>query len=289
MVVPAPVTARIDLDVPSAPTSLVITGRMLVWSDSLGATWTMPSDGSKPAVQLSDAQRPNFAFHLVVAGDAVFATSRKDLLRVDPGGVQAMNLKLEDLPEESAADASAVYITLFKRTKVMRVPIAGGPPAKLADVSRGVLGIHGTTLYAASYSTGTLVALPTAGGPAKQLASNLPRPTAVAADDSAVYVYCERDKAIRRIELADGSVKIIARDLENSDDLISDGPYLWTFTWGAQPGLVRVMKDGSRAAQRLTTDLKTPNKVAVDAHAVYVSSREHARIVKLVKSALPAP
>ncbi|MBA3461532.1 MAG: hypothetical protein H0T46_16340, partial [Deltaproteobacteria bacterium] len=271
------------------PTSIVIVDDTLVWSDSLGATWMMPSDGSKPAAQLSDAQRPNFAFHLVVAGDTVFATSRKDLLRVQSDGVHAMNLRLKELPEESAADASAVYITMFKRSEVMRIPISGGAPTKLADVPRGVLGIHGGTLYAASYSAGTLVAIPTAGGPAKQLASNLPRPTAVAADDSAVYVYCERDKAIRRIDLAGGAVTIIARDLENSDDLVSDGPYLWTITWGAQPGLVRVMKDGSRPAQRLTADIKTPNKVTVDAHAVYVSSREHSRIVKLVKSALPAP
>lgn len=288
-VVPAPVAARIDLEVPSAPTSLVVLDRMLVWTDGLGAVWSMPSDGSMPAVQLSDAQRPNFAFHLVRAGDQVFATSRKDLLRVGTDAVRAMNLRLEELPEESAGDATALYITMFKRTKVMRIPISGGSPTKLADVPRGVLGIHGTTLYAASYSAGTLVAIPTTGGAAKQIASNLPRPTAVAADDSAVYVYCERDRAIRRIDLADGGVRVIARDLENSDDLISDGPYLWTFTWGAQPGLVRVMKDGSRAAQRLTTDLKTPNKVAVDAHAVYVSSRAHNRIVKLVKSALPAP
>lgn len=289
MVVPAPVAARINLDVPTAPTSIVVVGDTLHWSDSLGSIWTMPSDGSKPAAQLSDAQRPNFAFHLVAAGDAVVATSRKDLLRVEGGGVHAMNLRLKELPEESAADASAVYITMFKRSEVTRIPLRGGAPSKLAEVSRGVLGIHGGTLYAASYSAGTLVAIPTAGGPAKQLASNLPRPTAVAADESAVYVYCERDKAIRRIELAGGAVTIIARDLENSDDLISDGPQLWTFTWGARPGLVRVMKDGSRPVQRLTTDIKTPNKVAVDADAVYVSSREHNRIVKLVKSALPAP
>jgi hypothetical protein len=288
-VIPATVTARIDLDVPSAPTSLVVLDRMLVWTDSLGSVWSMPSDGSAPAAQLSDAQRPNFAFHLVRAGDRVFATSRKDLLSVGRDAVRAMNLRLQELPEESAGDASALYFTMFKRTEVMRVPISGGAPTKLADVSRGVLGLHGTTLYAASYSGGTLVAIPTAGGPAVQLASNLPRPTAVAADDTAVFVYCERDKTIRRIDLADHRVSVIARDLENSDDLISDGLYLWTFTWGAQPGLVRVMKDGSRAAQRLTTDIKTPNKVAVDAQAVYVSSREHDRITKLVKSALPPP
>jgi len=286
-----PVTARFDLDVPSAPTSLVVLGGKLLWTDSLGAIWTMPSDGRTAAVQLSDAQHPNFAFHLFRAGDRAFATSRGDLLRVDPDGrVHALGVKgLKDLPEESTGDASSLYITMFKRTEVLRVAAIGGAPKKLADVARGVLGIHGETLYAASYTGGTLVAIPTAGGPAKTIASGLPRPTAVAADEAAVYVYGERDGAVRRIDLADGSVRVIARDLTNSDDIVSDGAYLYTFTWGPAPGLVRLWKDGSHAAQRLTTDLATPNKIAVDDEAIYVSSRDQRRIVKLVKAALPAP
>ncbi len=288
---PATVTARFDLDVPSAPTSLVVVGDKLVWTDSLGAIWSMPSDGHTAAVQLSDSQHPNFAFHVFRAGDDVFATSRGDLLRVDAdGSVHAMRVKgLLDLPEESAGDASALYITMFKRTEILRVPVGGGAPKKLADLARGVLGIHGGTLYAASYTGGTLVAIPVAGGAAKTIASNLPRPTAVAADDTAVYVYCERDQSVRRIDLADGGVHVIARELTNSDDLIADGAYLYTFTWGAAPGLVRLWKDGSHPAQRLTTDLATPNKIAVDVSSVYGSSRDQRRIVKLIKAALPPP
>ncbi len=287
----APIVPRIDLDVPSAPTSLVVIGEKLLWTDDLGAVWSMPSDGSVHAVQLSDATHPNFAFHLFRAGDQVFATSRGDLLRVSAeGNVVALGVTgLADLPEESAGDAAGLYITVFKHTSVLRVPITGGKPSKLADVSRGVLGLHGKTLYVASYTNGTLVAIPTAGGQARSIAANLPRPTAVAADDTAAFVYCERDKAVRRIDLADGSVHVIARDLENSDDLLLDGAYVYTFTWGAQPGLVRIAKDGSHAVQRLTSDLETPNKIAADDAAIYVSSRDRPRIVKLLKSALPAP
>lgn len=289
--VTAPIVARVDLEVPSAPTSLVVQGSTLFWSDGLGAIWSMPSDGSAPARQLGDALHAGFAFHLFAAGDQVFATSRKDLLRIgSDGGVHPLGVTgLADLPEESAGDARGLYLTVFKRTEVLRVPLTGGKPTKLADVSRGVLGLHGETLYVASYANGSLVAVPTRGGPAKTIASNLVRPTAVAADDTAVFVYGERDRAVRRIDLADGGVHVIARDLENSDDLVSDGAYVYTFTWGAQPGLVRIAKDGSHAAQRLTTDLKTPNKIAIDASAIYVSSRDQHRIVKLFKAALPHP
>lgn len=258
-------------------------GGTLYWTDAVGAIWSMPADGSAPARQLSDGQKPGFAFHLFRAGERVFATSRKDLLRVDADHtVKALGLRLADLPEESAGDASALYITLFKRPEVLRIGATDSARSTLASVPRGVLGIHGDTLYVASYSAGTLVAVPVRGGAARTIATGLPRPTSVAADGEAAYVYCERDHSVRRIELATRATTVIAKELENSDDLVSDGRFLYTITWGSQPGLVRIAKDGS-ATERLTNDLRHPTKVAVDDSSVYVSSREENRIVRLRK------
>jgi hypothetical protein len=283
---PAPAPARVDLAVPTAPTSLVALGGALYWSDALGAIWTMPSDGRSPARQLSDGQK--FAFHLFRAGDRVFATSRKDLLRIDAdGSVNALGLKLAELPEESVGDAGALYITLFKRTEVLRIGATDNRRTTLASVPRGVLGLHGDTLYAASYSTGALVAVPVRGGAPRTIATGLPRPTAVAADAEAAYVYCERDRSVRRIELATGATTVIATGLENSDDLVSDGPHLWTISWGPQPGLVHIDKDGSAPAARLTADVRHPTKIAVDEHAIYVSSRDEPRIVRMPRALLP--
>lgn len=278
-----PVPARRDLAVPTAPTSLAVSGGALYWTDALGAIWTMPSDGSAPAKQLSDGQTPGFAFHLVRAGERVFATSRKDLLRIDADhSVHALGLKLPELPEESVGDAAALYITMFKRTDVLRISATDSARSVRASVSRGVLGVHGDTLYIASYSTGTLTAVPTSRGAAVVIATNLPRPTAVAADDRAAYVYCERDRTVRRIDLATRDVTVIARELENSDDLVADGAYLWTISWGPEPGLVRIAKDGS-STERMTNDVRRPTKLAVDARSVYVSSRDENRIVRLTK------
>jgi hypothetical protein len=285
---PAVVPARTDLATPTPPTSLVALGGALFWSDAFGAIWTMRADGSTPARQLSDGQKPGFAFHLFRAGERVFATSRKDLLRVDAdGSVHAMSLKLAELPEESVGDAGSLYITLFKRTEVLKIGATDRSRTTLATVPRGVLGIHGDTLYIASYSTGALVAVPTRGGAARTITTGLPRPTAVAADDEAVYVYCERDRTVRRVELAGGATTVIARGLENSDELLSDGPLLWTISWGPEPGLVHVSKDGSRPAARLTRDLRRPTKLTVDDHAIYVSSRDEPRIVRIPRGLVP--
>ncbi len=211
----------------------------------------------------------------------MFATSRKDLLRIDADQtVHALGLKLPELPEESVGDDGSLYITLFKRTEVLRIDAADGKRTTIATVPRGVLAIHGDTLYVASYSAGTLVAIPTNGGASRTVTSGLPRPTAVTADAEAAYVYCERDKSVRRIEVATGATTVIAKDLENSDDLVNDGSQVWAITWGDDPGLVRIAKDGS-ATVRLTHDLRHPTKMAVDADSVYVSSREENRIVRV--------
>lgn len=286
---PAVVESRRDLAVPTPPTSLVALAGALYWTDSFGAIWTMRADGSTPARQLSDGQKPGFAFHLFRAGERVFATSRKDLLRVDADdSVHALALKLPELPEESVGDARSVYITLFKRPEVLRIGATDLARTTLATVPRGVLGIHRDTLYVASYSAGTLVAVPTAGGAARTIATGLPRPTAVAADDEAAYVYCERDRSVHRIDLASGARTVIARELENSDDLVNDGSHLWTISWGARPGLVLVSKDGSAPPVRLANDLRRPTKVAIDQDAIYVSGRDEPRIVRIPRTALPA-
>lgn len=284
------VVARQDFAVGESPMSLIVHGATLYWTDSLGSIWSMPSDGSGTPKQLSDQKSPNFAFRLFAAGDQVLATSRKDLLRVasPDGPVTLAGLKgLRDNPEEATGGGAFAYLTVFKRNEIVRAPAGGGGAVKrLATLPRGVLGLHGDTLYAASYSTGVLVAIP-ADGAVKTVARGFNRPTAVAADETHVFVYSERDKTLTKVEIATGTLSVLARDLENSDDLMSDGPWLYVFTWGARPALLRIAKDGSRAPEVIAADLKSPYRIAADADSIYVTSRDQNTIVKLAKAALP--
>lgn len=272
--------------------SLIVSGRFLYWTDSLGSIWSMPSDGTGTPKQLSDHETPNFAFRLFTAGDQVLATSRKDLLRIasPDGPVKLAGVTgLLDNPEEATGGTGFAYVTVFKRNEILRVDAGGGGTAKkLATLPRGVLGLHGDTLYAASYSTGLLIAIP-ADGAVKTIARGFNRPTAVAADATHVFVYSEKDKTLTKVDIATGELSVLARDLVNSDDLLVDGPWLYVFTWGATPALLRIAKDGSRAPQVIATDLKSPYRIAADAEAIYVTSRDQNAIVKLAKSALPPP
>jgi hypothetical protein len=154
----------------------------------------------------------------------------------------------------------------------------------IGKLRRGVLAEHGDTLYAISYSTGALVAIPKAGGKPRPIARGFVRPTALAADATHAYVYTERDRTLRGVELASGTQARLADGLVNSDDLVADGRWLYTYSWD-RPGaarLVRVAKDGS-AIETLADDLASPSHIAIADEAVYVTSRDQNKIVRIRK------
>ncbi len=279
---------RAELPTGEAPTSMVVAGEAVLWTDTAGGIWSMPADGSGAPRRLSDQKTPSFAFQLFTAGGEVLATSRGDLLRVGvPGGPVTLARigGLLEYPLEAAADASFIYLTMFKRPEIVRVAVAGGRATKLAELPRAVLALRGDTLYAASYATGTLVAIDTATGRSRTVARGLPKPTAIAADDTHVFAYCEHSEALLRIDAASGAVRELARGLVNSDDVVLDGDHVYTRTWGARPALVRVAKDGSRPRE-LIAELPSPTDIAFDAGGVYVASRDGRRILRLDRAAL---
>lgn len=282
--------ARVDLPTGVPPTSLVLAGGTLVFTDDTGGIWSMPADGSAGAQKLSDPGAPGFAFQLFTAGSEVFATSRGDLLRV---GVPRGPVKLGKIgglveyPLEAVADDDYIYLTMFKRSEIVRVPVAGGRAVEVATLPRAVLALHGETLYAASYATGVLVAITPATRASRVVARGLAKPTAIVADATHVYAYCEHDETLRRIDAATGDVIELARGLVNADDVVLDGEYVYARTWGRRPGLVRVGKDGARPSE-LLAELPSPTDIAFDAESVYVASREGKRIVRLARAKLQA-
>ncbi|HEY5951227.1 MAG TPA: hypothetical protein VIV40_37300, partial [Kofleriaceae bacterium] len=242
--------------------------------------WMMPVTGGEPK-QLSDQHGIGFSFHPVVAGGDVFVSGKRDFVRVTlpEGAVKKLGLALPEDPEEVVADDHAIYVTLFKRDEVMAIPL-GASAKPLFTFRRGVLAVHGSTLYAVSYATGVLVAIPTSGGKPTTIAKGFVRPTALAADDTAAFIYTEKDRTLRRVELATGATSVLAGDLDNSDDLVSDGAWLYTVSWPNQ--LVRIAKDGS-ARDVIAGDLKSPTHIAIDADFLYVVSRDQNKIVRLPK------
>lgn len=268
--------------------TLVVWREHIVWTDAAGAIWSMPTSGGTPK-QLSDQKSPNFAFKLFLAGNELFATSRKDLLRVEsPDGPVKMAgvLSLPDNPIDATGTDDYVYMTVFKRDEIMRASIAGGGAKKIANIPRGVIARNGDTLFIASYSTGALVSIPLAGGAPTTLATGLVRPTAIAADGVRVFVYSEKQQSIRRIVIATKETTVIAEGLTNADELVADGAWLYTYSWQPRGQLVRIAKDGGHPPQILADELKSPYAIAFDGDSIYATVRDQNKIIKIAKGAL---
>jgi hypothetical protein len=273
--------ARIDYAVGESPMASVVAGDRLVWTDAAGAIWMRRLGHGKPT-QLSDQHGIGFMFRPVVAGGDVYVSTKRDFAKVSlpTGRVDKLGLALAENPEQVIADDRAIYVTLFRRDEVMAIPLDGSAPTKLFVVRRGVLAQHGDRVYAVSYSTGVLGWVPKRGGAMRTVTSRFRRPTALAVDDTHAFVYTEVDKTLHMVAIASGATTVLATDLENADEVVSDGEWLYTFSWPSR--VLAIAKDGSRT-EVLADDLKSPSHIAVDAEAIYVVSRDQRKIVRLLK------
>lgn len=279
---PAPRPSWPDYPVATLPMDLVLHRGTLVWADLAGAIWTMPADGSGAPAQVSEQHRDGFAAHPSVAGDRVIARVGKGLIVIEVPGGAVTHVRITGVPdvlEDVVGDASTIFFTVFNHDQVMRVPITGGPAQHVLDAKTGVLALHGSTLYIASYATGDLLAVPTTGGAPRTVARKLAHPTALAVDDTAAYVYTEGDQRLTRVELATGATQIVGEHLENSDEVELAADALYTVSWPNK--LVRLPKVPGAAPATLTDKLFQPRGVVRDEQFVYVTSDQPPRIVRV--------
>jgi hypothetical protein len=273
-------STRREFAAPTGPSSVAIAGGALVWTDIAGSIWTMPVDGGTPK-ELTNQHDHAFAFHAVRAGDRVVVTTKRGLDVVIAGAVTVIDAKLPEQPEEAVADDRSIYVTLFKRNEIMRVELAG-TARTLTSFPRGVLALHGDTLYVASYSTGVLETISTSGGVARKLAGGFVRPTAIAVDDRDAFVYTEKDETLHRVALATGEVTTLATGLVNADDLALDGDSIYTVSWDHPARLLRIPKTGG-PPQVLASDLKTPRSLVIDGAYVWLVDRDRSLILRIPK------
>jgi len=279
---------RVELAVGITPISMVVRGPELVITDSTGAVYVLPADGSSQTPKkLSDQHGVGFAYRAFEAGGEILATAHLGLFHIALPDGPVTKLEVHGLPEspESAiGDDQYAYVSIFKHNDVMRVPAHGGDAMRLTSLKNSVLGTNGKTVFAASYTTGELFAL---DKPAP-IAKGLLHPTAVTADATAAYLYCEGDGTLRRVDLATGAITTLADHLVNSKELHVDGPWIYTRTW-AEHGdkLVRIAKDGKRPMQVLADDLAEPQAIVVTPEAVFIGNKRRNTIIRFDKSHFP--
>ncbi|HEY5924901.1 MAG TPA: DUF5050 domain-containing protein [Kofleriaceae bacterium] len=276
-----------------SPMSMTLAGDTLMWTDPKGSLWSMPASGGKPT-ELSHQHlpgRPMF-MNLATHAGAVIASRQGDLVRVDvpEGPLVPLGLELgEDSLLEMVSDGTALYATSYEQRSAI-YKIVDGKKTKLLDHRSASIEVRGGTLYALSYSTGTLVAVKTSGGTPRTIARGLPKPTGFDVDDTSAYAWCEKDATLRKIDLKTGKITVLeSKDLGNSDVVVADGDWVYLHTWLGpnQSKSLRVAKDGSRT-EVLADELTAPYDIAIDDQWVFVSERDQNRILRFKKSEIVA-
>jgi len=271
-----------DHEVPTLPMDLVLHRGTLVWADLAGAIWTMPADGSRPPKQVSEQHRDGFAAQPFVAGDRVMARCGKGLLAIEVSSGAVTHVPITGVPdvlEDVVGDGSTIFFTILNHDQVMRVPITGGAAQHVLEAKNAVLALRGPTLYVASYGTGDLLEVPTAGGAPRAIARKLNHATALAVDAAAAYVYTEGSQRLNRIELATGATTVLGEHLDNSDEVELAADAIYTVSWPNQ--LVRLPKVAGAGRATLTDKLFQPRGVVHDERFVYVTSDQPPRIVRI--------
>lgn len=281
---PAPDSVRV-FATPTQPMSLVLFHDTLVWADAGASIWAMPADGSAPPKQLSEQHRDGLATRPFIAGDKLYAKAGKGLLRitVPDGPVTKLTWTgVPTLPETVASDGTTAVMTLFQNTQILRAPMEGGAAQPVTSAKRALVAVAGGTLYIASFTTGTLTAMPIAGGTPKTIASKLPQPTALEVEGAFAYLYTEGNKRVVRVELASGKTDVLGEQLENSDEVDVAEDAVYTVSWPNK--LVRLPKAPGGASTALASDLHQPRGIAHDQKWVYVTSDSPARIVRVLRA-----
>ena len=297
---PAPGRLELSINQPGVLQQLQLVNGSLVWRAS-GATWMMRGDGTGCIASVNDGlqrdrESSDIKAAFVMVGGRLHALTRHAIVRYGAAASGPHDriaiAALPDDPVVVVSDGTFLYTQLFASDTIMRVPLAGGDASVLAELPRGagklgvVLAIHDGVIYAASYTTGDLVAIPTTGGATRSIAHALPGPRALAVDASGVYVLYQRAKPngselegqLRRIDPKTGASQVLATNLFNGGHVTLDGPFAYVPSRSTAYGddvehngkLYKVAKDGSSPPQILLEGMQDLGPILVDDHAIIV-------------------
>jgi hypothetical protein len=183
---------------------------------------------------------------------------------------------------------------MFEAPSVWR--FADGAHHPVLDVKQADIAIRNGTLYAMSYYANAFMSVPTAGGKPRTIA-RVPSPTAFAVDDVAGYAWCEKDHALRKIDLKTGKVtELWKAQLVKPDAIVSDGDWIYAaaslagtvdatggYAEGDAVQLVRIAKDGSQL-QVLVDGLKGLGPITADADAIYAAPVQSGVVLRVDKA-----
>jgi hypothetical protein len=176
-------------------------------------------------------------------------------------------------PAVLVPSGSELVTTVFEKKNnlrtLLRVPMAGGAPVRLASAAMGVpsVALDAERVYWTSYLEGTVSAVPLRGGKVELLVSELVRPFGIGVDPASVYFSTRRAgrRALMKVAKTGGPSTLLVEDQRGVHSLRVDGGSVF---WTTEDGVAKVSTSGG-GVRVLARERSRPTAIDVSAGYVY--------------------
>ncbi|HEY1549795.1 MAG TPA: hypothetical protein VGG28_18330 [Kofleriaceae bacterium] len=276
---PEPFT-RLEIPGSDRLASLIVVGDRLVWTDSQGSIWTMPTTGGNARELANQHEGSDWPMYgaLVQHRDTVYAARDGVIATValPDGPVTPVTWDLGSAADayELASDGTALYAAMM--TGAIDRFADDGTHTTPMHAYEGGLAMGSDAMYMSDFGLGIVVKL--AGKP-RVIAHGIPMLAAFAVADRIGYAWSQQDSLVHRIDLATGKVTALWPDKLAADYLRVDGD--WVYTFGLGETFVRIARDG-HVMQTLAEHVGG-GPITSDADAIYVGQLDGNAILRFDK------
>jgi hypothetical protein len=273
--------ARLEIPGSDRLSQLIVAGDRLVWTDSAGSIWTMPSRGGAPRELANQHEGSDFPMYSALAlhRDTVYAAREGVIATValPDGPVVPVTWDLGSAadPYELASDGTALYAAMMSGA-IDRFADDGARTTPM-HAYEGGLATGSDAMYMSDFSLGIVVKL--AAKP-RVIARGIPMLATFAVADRAGYAWSQRDFLVHRVELATGKVTALWPDKLEADHMRVDGD--WVYTFAPDDAFVRIARDGHEL--QVLAEHMHGAPIASDAEAIYVGDLDGNAILRFDKA-----
>jgi hypothetical protein len=278
-----------------APDRLAADASWIYWSEGgstaqpegYGRIARVPASGGAAATVASGVSRESAP--ISVTDDYVFIGDRARIKRVPRAGgtVETVAANLNRV-ESLVADGASVYWLEIPLSNVRKAPVMGGSVVDIASSGphagpSGPIHLQGSSLYWMTHYD-AILSVPSAGGPVRVVASNLPFLSDFVMDATGIY-WSENDTgALKRIQLTGGLSTSLGAGLGASWNILAlDNSHLF---WIDQLHLGKVPKIGGTSSwlvPDLVSDPIVRPGIAVDDNYAYFTAPLFQALLKVKK------